>query len=172
MIVAVYPGSFDPITNGHFDIIERASALFAKLIVAVYDKPDKPLLFSVEERVEMIKEAIRDLPNVYIEPYSGLTIDFIHKVGGKAMIRGLRMISDFEKEFEMAAMSKRLAPDVDLICLMTDCRYQFISSSLIKEVAKLGGCLDGMVPEHVAIALKEKFSAGLAKPRHGKPNIK
>jgi pantetheine-phosphate adenylyltransferase len=161
--VAVYPGSFDPITNGHIDVIERALILFDKLIVAVHDEPGKPLLFSTEQRAEMVKEAIANLPNVRVKSYSGLTVDFIHKVRGKVMIRGLRMNSDFEHEFEMAAMNKNLAPDIELVCLMTSCQYQFISSSLIKEVAKSGGCVEGMVPEHVAVALREKFSARPAK---------
>mgnify|MGYP001149040813 CR=1 FL=1 len=163
MTVAVYPGSFDPITTGHIDIIKRAIILFDKLIIAVHDKSDKPLLFSTEQRVEMLKEAIADLPNVRVKSYSGLTVDFIHKVRGRVMIRGLRMNSDFEHEFEMAAMNKNLAPDIELVCLMTSCQYQFISSSLIKEIAKSGGCLEGMIPKHVAVALREKFFAEPAK---------
>lgn len=163
MTVAVYPGSFDPITNGHIDIIKRASVLFDKLIIAVHDDPGKSLLFSTQQRVEMISKVLAYLPGVRVTPYAGLTVDFVHKVRGKVMIRGLRMNSDFEHEFEMAAMNKNLAPDIELVCLMTNCQYQFISSSLIKEVAKFGGCLDGMVPEHVAAALREKFSAGPAR---------
>ena len=172
MTVAVYPGSFDPTTNGHIDIIKRASILFDKLIVGVCDKPEKPLLFSVEQRVNLLKEAIADLPNVRVKPYSGLTVDFIRKERGRIMIRGLRMNSDFEKEFEMAAMNKKLAPDIELVCLMTSSQYQCVSSSLIKEVAKSGGCIEGMVPETVAIALKEKFPAEPAKAQHRKPDNK
>lgn len=157
MTAAVYPGSFDPITNGHMDIVTRALALFDKLIIAVYEKPDKRLLFSLEERVEMVQKAVADLPNVCVQSYSCLTVDFIRQIKGKAMIRGLRMNSDFEQEFEMALMNKKLAPDIELVCLMADSGYQFLSSSSIKEVAKLGGCLEGMVPEHVAEALREKF---------------
>lgn len=157
MIVAVYPGSFDPITVGHIDVIKRGSILFSKLIVAIYERDSKPLLFSTEERVAMAKEALVNLPNVSVRSYGGLTVDFIHKVKGRVMIRGLRMTSDFEHEFEMAAMNKYLASDIELVCLMTSCQYQFISSSLIKEIAKSGGCLEGMVPDHVAVALREKF---------------
>ena len=157
MTIAVYPGSFDPITNGHMDIIRRALALFDKLIVAVYEKPSKRLLFSLEERVDMVQKALAGIPNVSVQSYDCLTVHFIHQVKGKAMIRGLRMNSDFEQEFEMALMNKKLAPDIELVCLMADSGYQFLSSSSIKEVARLGGCLEGMVPEHVAEALREKF---------------
>jgi pantetheine-phosphate adenylyltransferase len=160
MVTAVYPGSFDPITNGHLDIIRRASTLFGKLIIGIYDKPDKPMLFSLEERLALAKEAIADLHNVYIKSYHGLTVDFIRREGGKIMIRGLRMNSDFEAEFEMAAMNKKLAPDIELVCFMANCEYQCLSSKLIKEVAKLGGCLKGLVPDHVAIALSEKLAEG------------
>ena len=158
MPIAVYPGSFDPITNGHIDIIKRASTLFDKLIIGIYENPDKQLLFSLKQRVELVEEAIADLPNVCVDSYSGLTVEFVRKVRGKVMIRGLRANSDFEREFEMALMNKKLAPDVELLCLMASSEYQFLSSSLLKEVATLGGCLDGMVPAHVAAALKEKLS--------------
>jgi pantetheine-phosphate adenylyltransferase len=157
LTIAVYPGSFDPITNGHMDIVRRALALFDKLIVAVYEKPSKRLLFSLEERVDMVRKAVAGMSNVSVQSYDCLTVDFIHQVKGKAMIRGLRMNSDFEQEFEMALMNKKLAPDIELVCLMADSGYQFLSSSSIKEVAKLGGCVEGMVPEHVANALGEKF---------------
>lgn len=158
MTIAVYPGTFDPVTNGHLDIINRASAVFDKLTIGVYDQPEKQLLFSLEERMDMVEKAVADLSNVCVKSFSGLTVDFIREVGGTVMIRGLRVSSDFEREFEMALMNKKLAPDVELICLMTSSEYQFLSSSLIKEVAKLGGCLRGMVPDHVATALREKFS--------------
>ena len=163
MTIAVYPGSFDPITNGHMDIVRRALAIFEKLIVGVYEKPNKHLLFSLEERVAMVGKSVGHLPNVHVESYSCLTVDFIHQVKGKAMIRGLRMNSDFEQEFEMALMNKKLAPDIELVCLMADSGYQFLSSSSIKEVAKLGGCVEGMVPEHVADALGQKFLFRAAK---------
>jgi len=164
MVVAVYPGTFDPPTYGHMDIIERAAALVDKLIVGIYENPGKQPLFSLERRVMLVEEAITGLPNVHIKAFEGLTVDFIHQVGGQVMIRGLRASSDFEREFEMALMNRKLAPDIELICLMTSSQYQFLSSTLIKEVAKLGGCLEGMVPDHVAVALKERFSmpSGLA----------
>jgi pantetheine-phosphate adenylyltransferase len=157
MLIAVYPGTFDPLTYGHMDIIERAASLVDRLIVGIYENLDKRPLFSLEERVKLVRKAVAHIPNVEVRPFKGLTVDFIHEVGGKVMIRGLRANSDFEREFEMALMNKKLAPDIELLCLMTSSQYQFISSSLIKEVAKLGGCLEGMVPEHVATALKEKF---------------
>jgi pantetheine-phosphate adenylyltransferase len=158
MVVAVYPGTFDPLTYGHMDIIERASVLVDKLIVGVYENLAKQPLFSLEQRVRLVGEAVSGLPNVEVKAFKGLTVDFIHQAGGKVMIRGLRANSDFEREFEMALMNRKLAPDIELLCLMTSSQYQFLSSTLIKEVAKLGGCLEGMVPDRVAVALKEKFS--------------
>jgi len=158
MVVAVYPGTFDPLTYGHMDIIERAAALFGKLIVGIYENPTKQPLFPLEQRVKLVKEAVTGLSNVRVKAFKGLTVDFIHQIGGRVMIRGLRANSDFEREFEMALMNRKLAPDIELLCLMTSSQYQFLSSSLIKEVAKLGGCLEGMVPDHVAVALREEFS--------------
>jgi pantetheine-phosphate adenylyltransferase len=158
MVIAVYPGTFDPPTYGHMDIIERAAALADKLIVGIYENPDKQPLFSLEQRVRLVEETVTGLPNIHVKAFKGLTVDFIRQIGGKVMIRGLRASSDFEREFEMALMNRKLAPDIELLCLMTSSEYQFLSSTLIKEVAKLGGCLEGMVPDHVAVALKEKFS--------------
>jgi pantetheine-phosphate adenylyltransferase len=158
MVLAVYPGTFDPLTYGHIDIIERAAALFGRLTVGIYENPSKQPLFPLEQRVELVREAASGLPNVHVKAFKGLTVDFIHRIGGKVMIRGLRANSDFEREFEMALMNRKLAPDIELLCLMTSSQYQFLSSSLIKEVAKLGGSLEGMVPDHVAVALREKFS--------------
>jgi pantetheine-phosphate adenylyltransferase len=157
LTIAIYPGSFDPITNGHLDIVKRASAIFDELVIGVYDRPEKRLLFSTEERVEMAQQAVVDFGNVRAQAYSGLTVDFARKVGAKVMVRGLRMSSDFEREFEMAMMNKKLAPDLELVCLMASLQYQFLSSSLLKEVAQLGGCLEDMVPSHVANALRRKF---------------
>ncbi len=158
MTIAVYPGSFDPITNGHIDIVKRASSLFDYLIIAVYDRPEKNLLFSVDERIELARIASNDIPNVSVQAFSGLVVDFIHHMKADVMIRGLRANSDFEREFEMALMNHKLAPDIELVCLMTSAKYQFISSSVIKEVARLGGCLEDMVPTHVAAALITKYA--------------
>lgn len=158
MTIAIYAGSFDPITNGHLDIIKRASALFDKLIVGIYDRPRKSLLFTIDERVNLAKEAVKHMKHVQIISYSGLTVEFAKKVGASVMVRGLRMSSDFEGEFEMAMMNKKLSPNLELVCFMTSLQYQFLSSSLLKEVSQLGGCLEGMVPEHVAVALTNKFA--------------
>ncbi|MBI2288407.1 MAG: pantetheine-phosphate adenylyltransferase [Chloroflexi bacterium] len=156
MTIAVYPGSFDPITNGHLDIGIRAAKLFEKLIFGVYDTPAKKLLFSTAERVEMVRQATVDLPNVEVTPFSGLTVDFAREVGAQAVVRGLRVGADFEREFEMALMNKKLSPDCELVCLMASLKYQFLSSSLLKEVASLGGYIDDLVPKTVAVALKRK----------------
>jgi pantetheine-phosphate adenylyltransferase len=158
MVIAVYPGTFDPPTWGHMDIIERALPLVDKLIVGVYENLAKRPLFSMEQRVRLMKEAVSGLPNVEVKSFKGLAVDFIHQVRGKVMVRGLRAGSDFEREFDMALMNRNLAPDIEVICLMTSSQYQFLSSTLIKEVAELGGRLEGMVPEHVAVALRERFS--------------
>ena len=158
MKVAIYAGSFDPITSGHLDIVKRASVLFDKLIIGIYDRPNKRLCFSAEERVELARLAVTQLNNVQVKSYSGLTINFAKEEGARFMVRGLRMSSDFEREFEMAMMNKKLEPGLELVCFMTSLRYQFLSSSLLKEVAELGGPLDDMVPEHVAIALRKKFA--------------
>ena len=164
MTVAIYPGSFDPVTHGHVDIIKRASSIFDELIVGIYDRPEKRLLFSTEERVRMTQQAVAHLKNVRIQSYSGLTVDFAKKVGAQVMVRGLRMSSDFEREFEMAMMNKKLAPDLELVCFMASLQYQFLSSSLLKEVAQLGGCLEEMVPDHVAAALKGRFAPEACPP--------
>ncbi len=158
MTIAVYPGAFDPITNGHLDIAMRAARLFEKLIIGVYANPAKNVLFTTEERVGLVRKAVADLPNVQVESFTGLTVDFAKRVGALTMVRGLRVGGDFEREFEMALMNKKLSPDCELICLMANLKYQFLSSSLLKEVAYLGGSIDDLVPKHVAIALKKKFA--------------
>jgi pantetheine-phosphate adenylyltransferase len=160
LTTALYPGSFDPITNGHIDIVKRASKLFEKVIIGVYDRPAKNLMFSIQDRVKLAKDAVKDIKNVEVVSYSGLTIEFARERGVHVMVRGLRMISDFEGEFEMAMMNKKLAPDLELVCFMSSLRYQFLSSSLLKEVAHLGGNFEDLVPEHVAEALKKKFGGG------------
>jgi pantetheine-phosphate adenylyltransferase len=164
LAIAIYPGSFDPVTLGHLDIIKRASSIFDELIVGVYDRPEKRLLFSTEERVQMIQQSVAHLKNAKAQPYSGLTVDFAKKVGAQVLVRGLRMSSDFEREFEMAMMNKKLAPGLELVCFMASLQYQFLSSSLLKEVAQLGGCLEEMVPDHVAKALRRKFATEFSRP--------
>ena len=161
MTIAIYPGSFDPITNGHLDIATRAAKLFEKLIIAVYVNPTKPLLFTIEERVELIRQAIVELPNAEVQPFSELTVEFAKKVKAQIMVRGLRMSADFERESDMAMMNKRLFPGLELVCLMADIQYQFLSSSLLKEASTLGGNIDDLVPKHVAVALKKKVQSKL-----------
>jgi len=155
--IAIYPGSFDPITNGHLDIATRAAKIFDKVIIGVYKNPNKPILFNTEERVKLVRQAIADLPNVEVESFSGLTVDLAKKVKAKAIVRGLRMSADFEREFDMAMMNKRMYPELETVCLMARVEYQFLSSSLLKEAASLGGAIDDLVPKHVASALRKKF---------------
>jgi pantetheine-phosphate adenylyltransferase len=154
---AIYPGSFDPITNGHIDIAKRAASIFDELVLGVYDRPNKQILFSVSDRVKLAKKAVAHLKNVTVVPYSGLTAAYAEKIGAKVMVRGLRMSSDFEWEFEMAMINQKLAPDMEVVCFMTSLQYQFLSSTLLKEAASLGASLEGMVPEFVAKALRNKF---------------
>jgi pantetheine-phosphate adenylyltransferase len=157
MTVALYAGTFDPITNGHLDIAIRASHIFDKLIICVYDNTaGKRILFTTEERVKMAKEATKNYPNIEVQSFTGMTVDYAKKVGAQTLVRGLRMSSDFEREFEMALMNKELSPELELVCLMTSLQYQFLSSSLLKEVANLGGDVDSMVPKNVARALRDK----------------
>ncbi len=157
MITALYPGSFDPVTHGHLDIATRASKIFDRLVIGVYSRPQKELLFTIEERVKLMEEAVAHLPNVEVRAYSGLTVEFAREVGARVIIRGLRMSADFELEFDMALMNKKLADEVETLCLMTAAQYQFLSSSLLKEVAQLGGYLEEFVPRHVARALRKKY---------------
>ena len=159
MTTAIYPGSFDPVTNGHLDIVNRAAVLFDKVIICVYDVPMKHLMFDTKERVDLMKKAVAHLRNVQVKPYHGLTVDFARKMKAKVIVRGLRMSSDFEREFEMELMNKHLAPDIELVCLITNTKYQFVSSSLLKEVASLNAYIDDIVPKPVARALKKKLLA-------------
>ena len=156
MTIAIYPGAFDPITNGHLDIAERAAKLFDKVIIGVYATPSKDLLFSTEERIGLARQSIGHLPDVEVEPFTKLTVDFAKEVGAHAIVRGLRVGADFEREFEMALMNKKLSPDIELVCLMSNLKYQFLSSSLLKEVASLGGDIEDLVSEPVAVALGKK----------------
>jgi pantetheine-phosphate adenylyltransferase len=154
---AIYPGTFDPVHNGHIDIATRAAGLFDHLTVAIYARPLKNLLFDTEERKAMIEQSLGHIPNVTVSTYRQLTVDFARHLGAQVIVRGLRVISDFELEFQMALTNKKLAPDIELVCLMTSQEYAFLSASTVKEIAMLGGCVSGMVPPQVAEAMRGKF---------------
>ena len=157
MVTALYPGTFDPVTMGHLNVTRRAARLFDSLIIAVYDTPSKSLLFNTEERVGLMREAVADLGNVVVRPFNGLVVKTAREAGAAAIIRGLRSGPDFEYESQMFFMNRRLEPDVDMVSFMSDQEHMFISSSLLKEVAQLGGDISDMVPPHVAQALAEKY---------------
>ena len=157
MPTALYPGSFDPVTLGHLDVTARAAALFDKVIVAVYARPAKNLAFDDEERVEMFAKAVSHLPNVEVTKFDGLVVRMAERVGANVIVRGLRSGADFEYEYDMAFMNRKLAPQIDMVSFMTSQEYMFISSSLLKEVARLGGDIASMVPPHVAEAVRAKF---------------
>lgn len=159
MTIAIYPGSFDPITNGHLDIATRAAKLFKKVIIGVYDAPNKHLQFTAEERLDLARQATINLPKVEVEVFSGLTVDFAKKVGAQVIVRGLRMSSDFEREFDMAMMNKNLFPELEVVYLMATLEYQFLSSRLLKEVASMSGNIDNLVPKHVAETLRKKVES-------------
>jgi len=152
----VYPGSFDPIHYGHMDIAQRAASLFDKLVIAVYCHPNKPLLFSAEERVNLAKAVMSDYSNVHVVYYSGLTVDFVQSIDASVIVRGLRVISDFELEYQMALTNRQLNPDLDTICLMTSLEYAFISASVVKEVFMAGGNVSQMVHPLIKEALVKK----------------
>jgi pantetheine-phosphate adenylyltransferase len=155
--IAVYPGSFDPITNGHLSIITRAQGIFDKLILAILKNPQKAPLFSVDERIHMIKQGIKGLPNVEVDTFDGLLVDYAVQKKANVILRGLRALSDFEYEFQMALMNRKMNRVVQSIFLMTDYKWFYISSTIIKEAASLGGDISGLVPEIVNQKLKEKF---------------
>lgn len=157
MAVAVYPGSFDPITYGHLDIIRRASCISDKLYVAVLNNAAKTPFFSVEERVAMIKEAVKDIPNVEVCSFSGLTVDFAHSVNATILVRGLRAVTDFEYELQISQTNRKIAPDIDSIFLTTSLQYAYLSSSVVKEVAFYKGDISEFVPPFVAEKVKEKL---------------
>ncbi len=162
MKLAVYPGSFDPIHFGHIDIARRAARVFDELILAVYDHPQKNLLFNTNERVALAKIALSDMPGVRVTSYSGLTVDFVRSVGSQVIVRGLRAMYDFELEYQTAMINQQLAPDIEMVCLMTSLEHAFISSTTVKDVAKAGGPLGTFVPPEVARALAERFEHGVA----------
>ena len=160
MVRAIYPGSFDPVTYGHIDIITRSSKLADELVIGVLKNNSKRPLFSVEERVKMLEEVTKELPNVKIVPFNGLLVDFARQIEANAVVRGLRAITDFEYELQMAQTNHKLAPDVETLFLTTNLQYSYLSSTIVKEVATFGGDISQFVPEVVMNRIKEKMSQG------------
>lgn len=158
--IGVCPGSFDPVTNGHIDIFERGSKLVDKLVIAVSSNPNKHSLFTMEERVQLIKNSVSHIPNVEIDCTSELLNDYVKSKDSRIIIRGLRALSDFEYEFQRALFSKYLDDDIETVFIMTNNKYSFVSSTGIRELAKFGGKLDGLVPDEVKTKLEERFSSG------------
>lgn len=158
MTIAIYPGTFDPVHYGHIDIATRAASIFDRLVVAVYDhrRPLKSILFSTDERVAMMQEALRHLPNVVVESYRGLTVGYARAKHARVIVRGLRVTYDFEFEYQRALTNKKLAPEIETVSFMTSLEAAFLSSSMVKEIASVGGCVEGMVPSHVQAALQER----------------
>ncbi|MBN1259633.1 MAG: pantetheine-phosphate adenylyltransferase [Anaerolineae bacterium] len=151
---AVYPGSFDPIHLGHVDITQRSASLFDRVIVAVYNRPNKRLMFTSEQRVALAREALQDFPNVEVCLYGDLTVAFARQIGASVLVRGLRVISDFELEYQMALTNNQLDPNIETVCLMTHKDYAFLTSSIVKEITLLGGDASALVPPNVASALR------------------
>ncbi len=157
MIRAVFPGSFDPIHFGHINIARRAAKIFDEVVVAVYDRPLKHLIFSPEERISLVRESFQDEPKIIVMGYDVMTVDFCHQIDAQVIVRGLRVFSDFETEFRMALTNQHLAPDIEVVAFITSEDHTFLSSSTVREVASLGGNVRGMVPAHVADALYARF---------------
>jgi pantetheine-phosphate adenylyltransferase len=155
--ICVYPGSFDPLTNGHLDIIYRASLIFGKLVVAVGSNESKKAVFSVEERMQLIKSALGSRDDVEVTSFSGLLMDFCRKVGARTVIKGLRAMSDFEYEFQMALLNKNLEPDIETLFMMTGVNYSYLSSSAVREIASNGGNIEGLVPDIIRERIEAKF---------------
>jgi pantetheine-phosphate adenylyltransferase len=164
MIRALYPGTFDPTHNGHVDIATRTSALFDEVVIGVYDSPPKTLLFDTAQRMALATEALAHLPNVRVLPYKGLTVAFAREIGAAVMVRGLRAISDFEFEFQMALTNKKLAPEIEFISLMTSLEHAYLSSTILKEIAMLGGDISGLAPVAVQAALRARFAESGRNP--------
>jgi pantetheine-phosphate adenylyltransferase len=157
-MIAVYPGSFDPITNGHVDIIKRGLRMFDELIVLIAYNPNKKTLFTVEERLEMIREVVRDCKNVRVDSFDGLLVEYVKGTGANVILRGLRALSDFEYEFQLALINRRLNRDVETVFLMSGFKWFYTSSRIINEAASLGGSVRGLVPEIVNMKLQQKYS--------------
>ena len=159
-MIAIYPGSFDPITLGHLDIITRSSPLYERVIVVVSRNPSKDPLFTVDQRITQITKATEHLDNVKVDSFDGLTVTYAKTCRAKVLLRGLRVLSDFEKELQMAHTNKTLSDDIETVFLATSTEYGFLSSSLVKEIAKFGGAIDHLVPQHIAIDIEKCYSKG------------
>jgi len=157
-IIAIYPGSFDPVTNGHLDLIERASKLFDRLIVALLRNLEKDALFSLEEREEMLVESLRHLPNVSVDSFDGLLVDYARRKGAQVILRGIRAVSDYEYELQMALMNRQLEPGLETVFMLPGEAYSYLSSRLVKEVARLGGSVKGLVPPQVEKRIRAKVA--------------
>lgn len=157
MNIAIYPGSFDPVTNGHLDVIKRSSKIFDKVIVAVAKNPNKTPMFTIEERVELLERVVKSMPNVEIDHFDGLLVDYAKEKGSSVIIKGLRAISDFEYEFQMALMNRKLDSSIETLFMMTSYKYSFLSSSMMKEIGKLGGCIGELVPDEILQDVQEKL---------------
>lgn len=157
MRLAIYPGTFDPITNGHLDLVERGLRIFDEIVIAVAPSPKKQPLFSLEERLKLIREAVKDCRNVKVEAFNGLLVNYVKGKGGIAIIRGLRAVSDFEYELQMALMNRRLDTNIETVFMMPSEEFSFLTSTVVKEVVSLGGSVKGLVPEVVERAMREKF---------------
>lgn len=158
MRIAVYPGSFDPVTKGHLDIIERSAKIFDEVIVAVLINPDKKGLFSIEERVELIKRVTQNIKNVKVESFYGLLVNYMNQKDAQVIIKGLRAVSDFEYEFQMALMNKKLDSSIETCFMMTDAKYSYLSSSSIKQVVMFGGCIEDLVPGEIVDDIMNKIN--------------
>ena len=162
MAKAIYPGTFDPITYGHLDVIQRGSAIFEELVVAVARNPEKEPIFTVQERVEMLKELTKDLPNVTVETFEGMTVDYVRRCGARVILRGIRTVSDFEYEFQLALTNRALADDIETVFVMTKQEYSYIRGTTVKEIVQLGGEVRSFVPPEVEVRLREKL--GVSRP--------
>jgi len=158
MIRALFPATFDPIHNGHIDIALRAVELFDEVVVAVYATPQKTLLFPTETRFALVQEAFKDEPKIKVNTYYGLTVNYAHEIKAQVIVRGLRVLSDFEYEFRMALANRQLAPDIETVSLITTKEHSFLASTTVREIASLGGDVSGMVPDHVHKALEKRFA--------------
>jgi pantetheine-phosphate adenylyltransferase len=164
-VIAIYPGSFDPLTNGHLDLIERGSKIFDRLIVAILQNAEKEPLFTLAERLEMLREMTRHMPNVEIDTFQGLLVDYAHRRGAGALLRGIRAISDYEYELQMALMNRKLSPQLETVFMMPAEAYSYVSSRLVKQIIQLGGSVSGLIPPSVEERVRRKVLGAAAEPK-------